>query len=249
MSKGNHSPKTKTALAVLTDSSVVINDRSALKAFQKTTAEQVTLINTTETNNVLRRVFVGLALHRIKASLKHGEWGTWKKDHLSIKPTQLHYVMGAAQAFVSEAGFKPGDSLALATTEVALDTKDATARKVVAAAEKFVGGMTWGELLDAHDIRETKKVGGPRAKETNNDPAPALTPEQMYQLKRDEIGSFLTQACRPYIAGTAKRFGIQDIDTCDAADLRKVAGELEQHAARVARQMQQVPEATGNQPF
>lgn len=56
-------------------------------------------------------------------------------------------------------------------------------------------------------------------------------------------------ARRAYIAGVAKRLGVYGIDTCDAAALRRVAGELEQHAARVERRMQQVPVADETEPF
>ncbi len=194
MSKAK-TPKNQSALVVLSDGGAIITDKKVLAKFQAHTASQLALIHKTESENVLRRIFVGLALWRIKASLKHGEFGPWLKKHVAAGHNQVNLMMRAATAFIDSARLAKPEVLALTGSDHAIEPtgKDAASQKIVAAAEKFVGDLTWGELLDKHSIRDAAKLGGKRTPEPEA-PAEAPDEEQMYQLARDEIGGALTRA-------------------------------------------------------
>lgn len=179
--------KTSSDLVALTEANKL--EKTELAKFCGHIAHQVALIFTTERDNNIRRIFVGLALHRIKASLKHGEWMPWKKKHLECSNSKINELMRAAEAFHSEVQIADKELLALGNGENALAAKDA--RRVTNAALKFVGDLSWGELLDKHGIKAQAKVGGKRT--------PAGTPEggapsneELYQQSRDEIGGALT---------------------------------------------------------
>jgi hypothetical protein len=102
MSKKGNTSKSTNAFVVLSDAGA-ITDKSQLAKFQQTTVEQLALIATTEHGNVVRRLFVGLALHGIKASMKRGEWLPWLKKHAKgASYRQTAYMMSASLAFVEK---------------------------------------------------------------------------------------------------------------------------------------------------
>ncbi|PTX95747.1 DUF3102 domain-containing protein [Opitutus sp. ER46] len=195
MAKGTSTEKPKTALLVLNGTSALITDKRELAQFQDRTAKQIAIIFKTENENVLRRIFVGLALWRIKASLRHGEFGPWLKKHVNAGHSHVNHMMRAARVFVENARIAQPDVLRLADGELAVEVRgrDAETRKLVSAATKFVGDLSWGELLETYGIRDAGKVGGARtaAKDASPD-----TPneEQLYLFARDEIGGLLNQA-------------------------------------------------------
>jgi hypothetical protein len=195
MSKGKHSEKTKAALVVLNDGGAIITDKHELSRFQSDTAKQLALIFKTEHDNVLRRIFVGLALWRIKASLKHGEFGPWLKKNVAAGHSHINHMMRAAQTFVEHARLDKPDVLTLTNGQLAVEVtgKDAPTRKLIASAEKFVGELSWGELLDKHGIKDAAKTGGARTA-TKAGEANVPDEEQLYLFARDEIGGVLTQA-------------------------------------------------------
>lgn len=190
MPKGNSSEKTKTALVVLNDDGARL-EKQELAKFQTHIAKQIDLIFTTERENVMRRIFVGLALWRIKASLKHGEFGPWLKKHVAAGHSHINHMMRAAQSFVETARLGKLEVLALSSGE-ALATKDAASKRVMAAAEKFVGDLSWCELLDKHGIKDAAKTGGARTAQKSDSATP--NEEQLYLFARDEIGGVITQA-------------------------------------------------------
>lgn len=195
MPKGNHSKKTETALGLV--QGAPLTDKAQLAKFQSRTAEQLALIQTTEHGNVVRRLFVGLALHSIKASMKHGEWLPWlKKNAKGNSYRQTAYMMSAALAFVEEARVAKPELLAITSGETSLDldTKNGATRKIAAAAEKFVGELTWGELLDKHGIKDAKKLGGARTPGASDKAGTVPDEEQLYLFARDEIGGVITRA-------------------------------------------------------
>lgn len=180
---------------------VVINGATLANAklvrFQKNTAKQLALIERTETDNVKRRLFVGIALHVIKESLPRGTWLPWlKKNAAGQTARQCQYMMAAAQVFIKTSSLGRNELAALPAGKMPLliAGKGGPMRKVVEAASDFVGDMTWGELLAAHDIKAgSLKLGGARGKKRDGG-APAADPEQLYLFARDEIGGTLQRA-------------------------------------------------------
>lgn len=238
MSKGNHSAKTKTALVVLNDGGAIITNKQELAAFQAHTAKQLALIYKAETENVLRRIFIGLALWRIKASLKHGEFGPWLKKHVAAGHSHINHMMRAAQTFVEKARLAQPDVLTLTNGQLAVDVagSDAPTRKLVAAAEKFVGEMTWGELLDKHGIKDAAKTGGARTKAKTADGG-APSNEELYQFARDEIGLVLTHAETLLVKENRLQFlaGHPDEIRGVVESLRKLADQVEEAAKPILK--------------
>lgn len=180
--------------ALATISGALITNKQQLAAFQANTAEQLAVIGRTESLNVKRRLFVGLALLTIKASLKHGQWLPWLKQHAKgASYRQCAYMMALAQVFLEDNRGARSEVAALPASGFALEIADGAPRKLVAAAEKFTGELTWGELLDTHGLKDAPKLGGARAKAAAAAPTPP-DEEQLYLFARDEIGGVLQRA-------------------------------------------------------
>lgn len=179
------------SLAVL--NTTALTDKKQLAAFQHNTAEQLAIISRTENLNVKRRLFVGLALHCIKASLKHGEFMPWLKKHApGAGQRQCNYMMKAALVFLSESRVTAPELRALPLHDATLAVKDAAGRRIDAAAEKFVGDRSWGELLTDYGVKDGGKLGGARtAGARKADTVP--DEETLYLFARDEIGGALAQ--------------------------------------------------------
>jgi hypothetical protein len=183
-------PKAKPSSATF----VVLTNRSQLATLQTTAAEQLLLIDLTENENVKRRIAVGLALLCIKESLKHGEWMPWLKNNVKgARQRQCNYMLSAAKTFLAEVTIPKAKLAALATRDLALTIKGGSKGKLSRALDKFVGEQTWGELLDAHGIKETGKLGGARNVTPAAPDAPADA-EQLYLCARDEIGAMIEHA-------------------------------------------------------
>lgn len=183
-----HSPH---SLSIINDASLRA-DKSELALLQKAAIEQHHRITRSDAENALRCLFLGCALHRIKASLKHGDFGPWIENHFPrASRRQVTYYMKAALVFIDRAKVQKPELLALPgdQLDLAVDGPDSTARRFAAKAMKFIGELSFAELLVKYGIKETKKIGGAREKgvedETTGKPA---TPEQLYQQSRDEIG-------------------------------------------------------------
>ncbi len=178
-------------LALLSASAV--SDKKQLAAFQSNVAAQLQLIDQTEVDNVKRRLFVGLALHCIKASLPHGAFMPWLRQHVkSAAQRNCNYMMRAALVLIAESGIAAPEIKALPGGDFSLAVKTGAGRKLVAAADKFVGEMSWGELLAEYGIKDKGKLGGSRAKGTGGDDQ--IDPEELARLKRDEASDCLGRA-------------------------------------------------------
>lgn len=195
MPKGNHSKNSKGALVVLTDKTLVA-EKAQLALFQASTIKVLKQIERDETLDTQKRVLVGCNLHCIKAALKHGEWMPWLKANLKGRSYQIcNFYMRAASVFVDEMGVTREDMLALMgadLTSLSLDMNAPAASKLLKKVEKFVGEMNFSALLEKHDIKETKKLGGARDAGAKQLTA-TQDPEQLYLFARDEIGGFIQQ--------------------------------------------------------
>lgn len=184
----------ETSSTLVVVNGALLTNKQRLARFQKNTAKQLALIERTETDNVKRRLFVGLALHVIKESLAHGEWLPWLKKNAAKEASlrQCHYMMAAAAVWVEQSRVARPDVAALPAGNFSLKVKDGAMRKLNQSAAAFVGELTWGELLDQHGLRDAKKLGGTRPK-GGKDNADIPDEEQLYLFARDEIGGFITQ--------------------------------------------------------
>ena len=136
-----------------------------LTALEKTVIAQVSFFRRAQPETSMKVVLCGLALRRIKASLKHGQWEPWvKRNIVSILGTSAPQVvrgwMRLADKFVEDSKLTLPDFLALPgdQTELALAAEtDATARRLMDRLGKFVGELGPTELMIKHGVREPEK--------------------------------------------------------------------------------------------
>ncbi|MBI5770808.1 MAG: hypothetical protein HZA93_23730 [Verrucomicrobia bacterium] len=172
---------------------IVVSDRGQLSVLQTRVLAQIEVISRVEHENIVRRLFIGLALQVIKDSLPHGKFLPWLKGQ-AAGYTQCTYMMRLAREWREHANLRRTEVEALPRTEFALDTKDAAMRKLVGSAEKFVGKLSWTELLQKHGIKDGGKLDGARTKGPGTKDEGVPDEEQMYLFARDEIGGVLAQA-------------------------------------------------------
>jgi hypothetical protein len=182
-----------TALVLLSDPQISV--AVDILKLQSITLKQIKLIAQMERDGALRAIIVGIALHRIKASVNHGEFMPWIKENVEgAGYNQANYYMRLALAFTDRACVTMPELLSLPVdgTEFALDSADAFARRFLEKAQNFVGDRSLNELLREHGIKDAAPRGGARERGLG---APVVVdPEQLYLFARDEIGLTLQRA-------------------------------------------------------
>ncbi len=171
-------------------------DKGTLAKLQAGVVVEIKLLDSIDTEVAARRIIIGLALLRIKATLKHGQWLPWfKKNVIGTGYRTCAYAMRLAEVFLEEAQPAKADLAALPTDTVSLATIDhrAEAKKFLKALKGFVGERSFAELLDEHELRDAPKLGGARGKAAAAAPAQP-DEEQLYLFARDEIGGVLQRA-------------------------------------------------------
>lgn len=193
MAKPAPSPSSKsTALAVLTDRQ--ISTAVEISKLQSVALQQLAMVKTLERDAALRAILVGLTLHRIKASLKHGEFMPWMKKHLKgAGKSQANNYMRLALVAVEKSKATKPELLALPgdQTELALDRGDDSAKRMMGKLAKFVGEQSLNDLLREHGIKETAKRGGARTPNADDDTPEPPTPEELAALAKTELAEWL----------------------------------------------------------
>lgn len=151
--------KAPTALTLLSDPQIATTGGKLAK-LQATAIEQIDLIKRLESESALRAVLVGLALHRIKASLKHGEWGKWQTAHLEAKRSQVGYYMRLAIVCLEQGGFTKPDLLQIAEGGTELAHAEGPARRAFKKIQDFVGDKSLNELLCEHGLKNPGSGSG-----------------------------------------------------------------------------------------
>ncbi|HEY0966954.1 MAG TPA: DUF3102 domain-containing protein [Opitutaceae bacterium] len=189
-------PKSKTNALTVVQSPELIAAPAVVAKLQKATIEQLLIVNQLGVERAHRAVFVGFLLTRVKASLKHGEWGAWQKEnvHAFKKSTANHYMRLFA-VFCESMEIQLPDLMALPVNKAKslVNSKGNTpAHRFAAKLKEFVGERSLSELLDEHGIRDAGKVGG--AREAGSSTPATVDPEALYQQSRDELGLILSRA-------------------------------------------------------
>jgi hypothetical protein len=167
--KGNF--KATEALALLTTNAITTEKGSAAK-WSKLVAEQLNEIERAERMTPRRAVAVGLMLHAVKASLKHGEFTPWLKQTLTAlkfgtlgtAQVKASYYMRLALAFVDQAKPSRPELAALPAGGLVLDLEAATgpAAKLIKRLDEFCGECSLQELLEEHGIKSGGGGGSSR---------------------------------------------------------------------------------------
>jgi hypothetical protein len=131
-----------------------------LDALQKACLEQLTLIRRLESEGAMRAIFTGLALHRIKASLKHGEFGPWLEANVNqLGRRQVNYYMRLALECLARTRATVVELVALPDGCVAMNATDIGSRRFAERVEKFVGECSLADLLVKYGIKGVVRDG------------------------------------------------------------------------------------------
>ena len=242
------SPMSKTdnknthALAILGDRALSY-DQAMLPKIQAAALQQLAEVARLVRERGARAVLEGLALCRVKASLKHGQFQAWLKPHVKVGLVSCNNYMRLALAFVEKSGVSKPDLLALPgdQTSLAIDAGDDAQRRFFAKLEKFVGQSSLSELLAKHDIKGQPKLGGarlPDGQDDESDDAPPADPETLAAQKREEISAWIAKGRALLVAENACQFlGTDDqrsvLEGIDAlrTDLREALRHISQNTA------------------
>lgn len=188
------------ALAVLSEPQQLVPVAQLQDAALRAAAE----IGSSQRNTALRAILLGLTLHRVKASLKYGEFTGWLLQKLPMvtswspataKKNASFYMRLATVAVEKSKATRP-ELLALPgdQAQLTLDTCEGEAKQFMEKLSKFVGEQSLDELLRKHEIRTTAKLGG--AHEQDGDGTDAVdttppTPEELATRAKTELSDWL----------------------------------------------------------
>ncbi|MFA5266035.1 MAG: hypothetical protein WC378_19610 [Opitutaceae bacterium] len=191
MSKPSKNP---TALVVLSDRELTYNEQQ-LPKLQAAAIAQIQQIRTLEREGAARAILAGLTLHRVKASLKFGQFMPWLKGNVQgVAYSQCNYYMRLASVFVEKCRVSKPDLLALPGDQTSLAiTSETEGRALLEKLSAFVGDRSLRDLLEKHGIKNSPKLGGARDA-GEKDPQAPVDPEMLYLQSRDEIGSVIHRA-------------------------------------------------------
>lgn len=134
-------------------------------------------------------IIAGLTLHRVKASLKHGEFRPWLEQistsggHLKLKKSQASNYMRLAVAFIEEAGADKDNLIALGDSGEMLDLADTAAGQALASKlKKFAGDNSLNELLIKHGIKGVGLKSSLVSEKADENP---ISPEASMQAARE----------------------------------------------------------------
>jgi hypothetical protein len=191
--KGNHS-QANYALTVLADAE--IRTVVTVTKLQAAAIDQLAAIPRIEREAALRAILCGLTLHRVKASLPHGQFGVWidqmrpSGSHLpAVTRRHCQRYMRLAVAAIQKTKATVPEILALPgdQKELALESTDETARHLMQKLATWVGDRSLNEMLCDLGIKAAGKLGG--AREKSDDDAP-IDPEQLAAQAREELSAW-----------------------------------------------------------
>jgi len=152
-------PEAKSAvLAVFSSNAIAPSKRD--KMIEAAKAQLDTLVGQ-RAQGPYRAIALGMLLHQLKAGTKHGEWMPLYEQILksskfvtaSTAATYCSQWMRLATEFLVEAEAAKPEYIALAGTELSLNTKDATERAFMEKLNAFVDGRSLDELLTDLNLR------------------------------------------------------------------------------------------------
>ncbi len=232
--------KSTSALVVLGDKELGFNAQQ-LPKLQAAALQLIDQVRLLERQSAGHAIMAGLTLHRVKVSLKFGEFMPWLKANVrGVRYSQCNYYMRLATVFVEKQHVKkpdllalPGDQTSLAIDEQASDET----RTFFLKLSEFVGDRSLNDLLEKYGIKGAPALGGAREKADTDEPAPAPTPEALYLQSRDEIGDLITRAEGLLLRENRLQFLVGHPEEINgvAASLRALADKVEAAAKDLTR--------------
>lgn len=251
MSKPQH------ALTVFASTELVAKDEQ-LEQLKTAATTQLTGIAKMEGAAARGGILCGLTLHRLKASLPHGQFlpfvdqmfptGTFKQSPITRRKNASYY-MRIAEVFVTKAKIGKTDILCLPGDPLALEITDQhEAKRLLEKLDQFAGECSLNELLIKHGIKGVglkKALEAEQAKEESDAEGAAPTQEQLYLQYRDEIGGailraeslFLTEGALAHLIGHPEE--LQGI----AKGLRALTEKVEKQVNELLAKSDAIPAA------
>lgn len=203
MSQGNHNQANRSALVVLADTKLTAQGEQ-LAQLQKSAVDALQAVPQMERQAAAHAILAGMTLHRVKASLPHGQFMPWVDQIRTtganlkgVDQRQVNYYMKLATVFIGKAKVTAPDVLALPgdQTQLLLEGGEGEARAFFGKLSKFVGTKSLNELLSEHEIKGSKKLGGKRESEESEEPdtAPVPTPEELAAQAKTELADWMEQ--------------------------------------------------------
>ena len=197
-------PSAKPSALTLVSHPQLVAQDDALDKLQRGVIAEFAHAEELERELAARRILTGIALLRIKASLKHGKWLPWFKGNLGGKKYRMaNYAMRLAMTFLDQARVDLPDLLALPGGQLSLAEIDPAgpAKNLLTRLHKFIGVESFYALLDKHDIKPTAALGGERTKALahGNDADEEPDAEELRAMKRDEAAAWLEQGRQLFV--------------------------------------------------
>lgn len=197
-------PAKKQARELLSSEQLAAHDAEAIDQLKHTALRQLGAVQQLSQQHAAGCVLCGLTLHRVKASLSHGEWEPWLKSMAEQNaptgsvfkklPSAQHcrFYMRLATVFVEKTGTLLPHLLALPGDQFGLEIPDSDAgRELAEKLTAFVGDQSLNDLFDRYKIKERQVPQGIAGKGgrlgEHREPAPANPLEAQEIARLDAI--------------------------------------------------------------
>lgn len=149
----------------------------------------------------VRAIFVGCMLAQIRATIEHGKWLPWIKEHFGKKKSTVYLYIALAEVCAEKKKLKLPELVALPQLSLDLEPGDnddaASAMKKIRA---FVGDQSLRDLLDLHEVQKRTPVttrGGKREKSEDTEPkGPAAAPDWCSEAEKAIWGTLTSDEQR-----------------------------------------------------
>lgn len=156
----------KHALTVLASPELRV-DAKGLEKLKKAAVAQCAAVSEMEGRAAVGGILAGLTLHRVKASLKHGEFGPWiaqigtsGSNLAPVTQRMCNNYMRLALVFLEKTKANTTNLLALPGDKAGLELAESNdGRALAEKLQKFVAGCSLNELLIKHGIKGVVREG------------------------------------------------------------------------------------------
>lgn len=186
MSKNTH------ALTVLATPEFVVA-KNDLEKLQAAACAQVAAVSVMETDAAKAGILAGITLHRVKASMPHGEFGAFltgtlaksKKWTPATATKNASFYMRLALVFLDKSKLGKADLLALPGDKSQLTLEGKDLKKFGDKLKGFVGESSLTELLIKYGIKGVGLKTALEAEAAGEDDGNKLTPAQIATAARE----------------------------------------------------------------
>ena len=190
-------PAKKQARELLSSEQLAAHDTEAIDQLKHSALRQLGAVQQLSQQHAAGCVLCGLTLHRVKASLRRGEFEPWMDSLRAEKSTtggllpsrsMRFYYMKLATVFVERTGTLLPHLLALPGDQFGLEIPDSDAgRELAEKLTAFVGDQSLNDLLDRYKIKERQVpqgIAGKGGRLGEHTPPRELNPLEAQEIAR-----------------------------------------------------------------